>query len=66
MEKQKVSTKKRIPISEVTGLLRDFADGFDNGKITLEQDGNILINPEEQSDGSEEEGARTEKERKDW
>ena len=42
MEKQKVSTKKRMEISEVTGLLRDFADGLDNGKLTLEQDGDIL------------------------
>ena len=42
MEKQKVSTKKRMPISEVTGLLRDFADGLDKGKLTLEQDGDIL------------------------
>ena len=42
MEKQKVSTKKRMEISEVTGLLRDFADGLDKGKLTLEQDGEIL------------------------
>lgn len=42
MEKQKVSTKKRMEISEVTGLLRDFADGLDNGKLTLEHDGDIL------------------------
>ena len=42
MEKQKVSTKKRMEISEVTGLLRDFADGLDNGKLTLEQDGELL------------------------
>ena len=42
MEKQKVSTKKRMEISEITGLLRDFANGLDNGKLTLEQDGDIL------------------------
>ena len=42
MEKQKVSTKKRMEVSEVTGLLRDFADGLDKGKLTLEQDGEIL------------------------
>ncbi|MEA2085308.1 MAG: amphi-Trp domain-containing protein [Thermodesulfobacteriota bacterium] len=42
MEKQKVSTKKNMAISEVTGLLRDFADGLDNGKLILERDGNIL------------------------
>ena len=42
MEKRKVSTKKRMAVSEITGLLRDFADGLDNGKLTLEQDGEIL------------------------
>ena len=42
MEKQKISTKKRMELSEVTDLLRDFADGLDNGKLTLEQDGEIL------------------------
>ena len=42
MEKQKVSTKKRMEVSEITGLLRDFADGLDKGKLTLEQDGEIL------------------------
>ena len=42
MEKQKVSTKKRMAISEITGLLRDFADGLDKGRLTLEQDGDIL------------------------
>ena len=42
MEKQKISTKKRMEVSEATGLLRDFADGLDNGKLTLEQDGEIL------------------------
>ena len=42
MEKRKLSTKKRMAVSEITGLLRDFADGLDNGKLTLEQDGEIL------------------------
>ncbi len=42
MEKQKISTKKNMAISEVTDLLRDFADGLDNGKLILERDGNIL------------------------
>ena len=42
MEKQKISTKKNMAISEVTDLLRDFADGLDNGKLVLERDGNIL------------------------
>ena len=42
MEKQKISTKKNMAISEVTELLRDFADGLDNGKLILERDGNIL------------------------
>ena len=42
MEKQKISTKKNMAISEVTTLLRDFADGLDDGKLILERDGNIL------------------------
>ena len=42
MEKEKISTKKRMGLSEITGLLRDFADGLDNGKLTLEQDEDIL------------------------
>ena len=31
-----------MAISEVTTLLRDFADGLDNGKLIMERDGNIL------------------------
>jgi|GEM_PF-2005647 len=42
MEKRKLSTKKRMEISEVASLLRDFADGLEKGKLTLEQDGEIL------------------------